>query len=118
MGFKLITDDKPATIYRKDRTTQSGNTWTTYCTKVSSKDMEGNWNSAFIDVAFKKGIDVPNKSKIKIKESFPTISVYNEKASIKWMIMDFEIVEEGQTQVPDVNGFINIEDDLPDGLPF
>lgn len=121
MGFKLLTDDKLCVVYRKDKVSNAGNPYTTYCTKVSSKDKDGNWQSAFIDIAFKKGVEVNNKAKINIKNSFPVLNTYNDKTTIRWMILDFDVINQGEVK-PDGNidssGFMNIDSDIDDEVPF
>ena len=122
MGLQLVTDSKNVTVYRKDKQTSNGGTFATYCVKVSSKKQDDTWVSAFIDVVFRKGVEVNNKAVISIKNSFPTINEYNGKTYIKWMIMDFEIVESGElpqtAQAPSSDEFMNIPDGLEGELPF
>ena len=43
MGLKISTDGKPVTVYRQDKTTQSGATYQQYSLGVASKDKDGNW---------------------------------------------------------------------------
>jgi len=115
--FTLSAED--AIIYKKERTGSNG-TWYTYCTKVSSKDKDDNWQSAFIDIAFKKGVEVNNKAKIKIKNAFPTLNTYNDKTSIRWMIMDFEVIDQGEVPQPQNTNtdFMNIADEIDEDVPF
>lgn len=119
MGLKLTTDDKPVTIFRKDRE-YSGGTFATYSVGVSSKDRDDNWVNGYLDVCFKKGVEVCNKSKISINNAFPVVRKYNDKAYVSWMITDFDVVEEGQpTPANDLanQGFLNIPEGAED-LPF
>ena len=122
MGLQLVTDSKNVTVYRKDKQMQNGGTFATYCVKVSSKKQDDTWVSAFIDVVFRKGVEVNNKAVISIKNSFPTINEYNGKTYIKWMIMDFEIVESGElpqtAPTPSSDEFMNIPDGIEGELPF
>ena len=123
MGLQLITDSKNVTVYRKDKQTSNGGTFATYCVKVSSKKQDDTWVSAFIDVVFRKGVEVNNKAVISIKNSFPVINEYNGKTYIKWMIMDFDVIEQGEGQTvaptPNGDGFMTIPSGLEDeGLPF
>lgn len=117
MSLKVTTDQYGTVIYRKDKTSNNGNPYTTYSTRVSSKNADGNYVSAFIDVNFKKGVSVDNKAKISIKNAFYTVSEYNDKTYMKLMVTDFDVLEPGETNSPmvDADGFINIglDDDLP-----
>lgn len=124
MGLTLITDEKNITVYRKDKVSQAGNNYSTYCLKISSKDRDDNWQSAFVNVRFKKGVSVNNKSKIKIKNAFPTIDSYNGNNTISWMVTEFDVVEEGEKPAENVNldevaadTFMNIPEGLEE-LPF
>lgn len=121
MGLKITTDDKPVVVRCFDKTSKAGNPYKDYCLKVASKDTDGEWHNALLNVKFKKGVNVVDKSKIKINNCFPTVDEYNEKSYIKWMITDFEVVEEGvsneQKVDVDADGFMNV-DGLDEELPF
>ena len=121
MGLKIITDDKPVTVYRIDKETQSGYKYSTYSLGVSSKNVDGSWLNGFIDCQFKKGVEVPNKSKIIINNSFYTVSEYNGRKFYKVFITDFAMAEENEQAKP--VSASNIDDwmSIPDGaeeLPF
>ena len=121
MGVRLLTDDKPVIIFRKDKQTSNGCKFATYCMGISSKDKDGNWVNGFLDVVFKKGVEVNNKAKINIKNAFPTVSKYNDKTYIKWMILEFDVVDNGevpqQAPTPSEN-WMNIPDGIDNSLPF
>lgn len=121
MGLKTVTDNKPVTVYRQDKTSNNGVAYTQYSLGVSSKDKDGNWVNGFLDCQFKKGTDIPNKAKIEITNSFYTVSEYNEKKYLKLFVLDFNIVEGGNQPAPTPSGddFMSIPDDVSDsGLPF
>ena len=77
MGLKIVTDDRPVKIIRKDKVSAAGNAYTQYSAMVASKDKDGNWHNGFIDVSFKHGVSVDNKAQIAIKNAFPVVSEYN-----------------------------------------
>ena len=113
MGLRCITDGKPVTVYRQDKTSQNGVSYTQYSLGISSKDKDGNWLSGYIDCTFKKGTDIPHKSKIEISNSFYTINEYNGKKYYKLFVLDFQIVESGlaQTRPKEMNmEWMNVED--------
>lgn len=112
MGLKLITDDKNITVFKKDRTTSAGNTFSTYSTSVGTKDSSGQYVNAYIDLVFPKGVTIPNKSIVKITDSFPMVSEYNEKKYTKWYVKEYEVVKPGEDDM----GFVNVDDDVD--LPF
>lgn len=123
MGLKVLTDGKPVTVYRKDRQTQNGGTFTTYTLGISSKDKDGNWVNGYLDCQFKKGVELYNKAKIEITNSFFTVSDYQGKKYNKLFIMEFTVVEQGegvQTPVAPANDdFMRIADGFDDEeMPF
>ena len=119
MGLRITTDGKPVTVYRQDKTANSGTTYQQYSLGVSSKDKDGNWVNGFIDCQFKKGVDIPNKSKINIKNAFYTVSEYNGKKYYKIFVMEYEMEEAGASPVVmDADGFLNIADGLDEEAPF
>ena len=59
-------------IFRKDFENGAA-----YSINVGSKKQGGTYDNAYLQVRFHKGVDVPNKTKINIKESF--FSSYNGK---------------------------------------
>ena len=123
MGLKVVTDSKPVTVYRKDRPTQSGSVFTTYTLGISSKDKDGNWQNGYIDCQFKKGVEVANKAKIAITNSFYTVSEYNGKKYNKLFIMEFTVEEPGEAPqnapTPSDDSWMNIADGIDDSeMPF
>lgn len=131
MGLKIVTDDRPVKIIRKDKVSAAGNAYTQYSAMVASKDKDGNWHNGFIDVAFKSGVSVYNKSQIAIKNAFPVVSEYNGKTSVKWMITDFDVIVQGECSsaptnasngngmATDADGFLQINADIDlEELPF
>lgn len=133
MGLKIVTDDRPVKIIRKDKVSAAGNAYTQYSAMVASKDKDGNWHNGFIDVSFKYGVSVENKAQIAIKNAFPVVSEYNGKTSVKWMITEFDVIVQGEgsaSNAPapaskgngmatDADGFLQINADIDlEELPF
>ena len=121
MALKVITDGKPVSVYRQDKVSSSGNAYTQYSIGVSSKNTEGNWVQGFIECAFRKGTDIPNKAKIEITNSFYTVNEYNGKKYLKLFVLDYTVVEGGNQPAPAPSGdmdFMKIDADLDEGLPF
>ena len=117
MALKVITDGKPVTVYRQDKTSSGGKAYTTYAVGVSSKDMEGNWVNGFIDCKFKSGVSVDNKAKITINNAFYTCREYNGKTYTSLMITEFDVNENGQPS-SNANDFMTIPDGVDEELPF
>ena len=64
-----------------------------FSTTISNKKEDGTYENMFIPVNFKKGIEVPNKTKINVLDGF--LSFYKTKdglPKIKAVIMSFEQV--------------------------
>lgn len=131
MGLKIVTDDRPVKIIRKDKVSAAGNAYTQYSAMVASKDKDGNWHNGFIDVSFKHGVSVDNKAQIAIKNAFPVVSEYNGKTSVKWMITEFDVIVQGEVSAAptnasngngmatDADGFLQINADIDlEELPF
>jgi len=111
-----LTEDRAVKVIRKDKVSAAGNSYTQYSLMVSSKQ-DDEWVNGFLDCAFKKGVSVNNKAKIKINNAFPVLNKYNDKVYIKWMITEFEIVEEGEAPATTDSSFVDVPDDIGD-LPF
>ena len=117
MGLKIITDSKPVKVIRKDGTSSSGKPYTLYSIMCPFKVGE-EWKNVFIDCAFKKDVSVSNKSKIEIKDSFMTGSIYNGNTKPKLFITDFTVVEEGEVQQSGGDGWMNVPSGIDVELPF
>ena len=83
------------TIFRNAHDGKDG-TWYTYATGVSSKRQDGTYANAYMDVRFRKGVIVENKTKIDINDAFFTVREYvvngETKKKIELMILDFKII--------------------------
>lgn len=119
-----LTEDKGVRIYKKERTGSKG-TFYTYSMSVASKDKDGNWLNAYLDCQFKKTDEdkITNKCKIKINNAFPVISNYQNKNYVKWMILDFEVVEQGEADTDpnamvNLDSFMEIDDSISEESPF
>lgn len=104
------------TIYRKDFDNR-----TVYSTKISRKNINGDYENAYMQVQFTNGVDLKDKTTINIEKAW--LSFYKTKEG-KYMfyvvVRDFEIVHEEETpsiktQVKPLDS-LNIEitdEDLP-----
>lgn len=115
-----------AMIFANKHESMSG-TWYTYATGISSKREDGSYASMYIDVRFRKGVTVENKTKINIKDGFLTMREFTANGGdvvkrIVLMVMDFEIAEESgfasapaEPQAETQSGFTALSDD---DIPF
>lgn len=73
-----------------------------YSTTISNKKEDGSYENMFIPVNFKKGIEVPNKTKINVINGF--LSFYKTKdglAKVKMVITDFEQKQNNEYEITD-----------------
>ena len=119
MGLIVTTDGKPVTVYVNEKQAQSGNAFKTYSISVASKDRDGNWVNGYLDCQFKKADAerISNKCKIEISKSFYTVNEYNGKKYLKLFVLDFNVVEDGQTSQNN-GGWMDVPDFGADELPF
>ena len=116
MGLKIITDGKPVTVVRQDKTSSAGNAYTQYSLMVSSKNTDGAWVSGFIEAQFKKGVDIANKTKINITNAFYTVNEYNGKKYTKIFVLEYDVAEAGEATKTD--SFVDVDLDGIQDLPF
>lgn len=108
-------------IYRHEKETKSGSKFVTYSYTINSKKVDNTWVTAYRECRFKKGVEVNNKSVIKVNKAFEIAEEYNGKAYDKLMITDFEVLTDGENNASvttDSSGFMNIPDSMMDEMPF
>ena len=113
MGLTLKSDGKGVMIFAKEHESEKGK-YTLYSMSVSSRDANNEYVNGYLNVRFKKGVSVPNKTKIKINNAFPVVSKSNDKTYVSFMITDFEILESNESKEEWVD-MSNIKDEE---LPF
>ena len=110
MSIKVTTDEKGVMVFANEKEGANGK-YTLYSIGVSSKDQNNQWVSGFISVRFKKGVSVPNKTKIKINNAFYTVSKSGDKTYVSLMITDFVSLDNGE-------GFVDMSHIDDSELPF
>ena len=82
-------------IFRNDHDSPNGK-WYSYATGVSNKRQDGSYVNAYLDVRFRKGVVVENKTRINIKNGFLTVREYtsngNTGKKLELMVLEFETV--------------------------
>ena len=79
-----------------------------YSTSMSQKKMDGTYENAYISVSFKKGVDIPNKTKINVTKGWLSFSKYTKeengtpKTYTAWRIFISEFVPEGDLPANDI----------------
>lgn len=113
MGLTVKSDDKGVKVFANEKEGANGK-YTLYSIGVSSKDANGNWVSGYINVRFKKGVEVANKSKIKINNAFYVVNKSGDRSYVSLMITDFDVLEGGESG----DGFIDMSNVKDEELPF
>ena len=65
-----------------------------YSIGLSKKNKNGGYDSGFMSVRFKKGVEITNKTRIKIKDAFLSFNVSDNKTFPYIFINDYEIISE------------------------
>lgn len=117
-----IISDREEMIFRQEKDDKRF-----YSIGLSRKDQNGNYINGYMTVVFKKDVDVPNKTKIKIKEAWLGFNVKEKKTYPHIFINDFDIVEQPEEK-KETNPFEefgkqleigqDIEIDPDESLPF
>lgn len=80
-----------------------------YSTKISQKNINGEWESMFINVQFPKNTNISDKTKIEVIKGFE--GFYKDKNGlphIKYIIQEFNVEEKKEE-----NSYETSETDLP-----
>ena len=88
-----IISNKEEMVFRKDY-----NGKPSYSLGLSKKDKDGKYINGYVKVNFKKGVELNNKSKIKITNAWLDFYKDNEKTIPTIFINDFEITQDGEKQ--------------------
>jgi len=92
-------------IFRNAHESMNG-TWYSYATGVSSKRQDGTYANTYLDVRFRKGVVVENKTKIDIKDGFLTVKEFTANGGetvkrLELMVLDFDTKDGGFTAMSD-----------------
>lgn len=89
-----------------------------YSTTISKKKQDGSYDNAYINVGFKKDVDVENKTLINIKNGWLTFDKYEKDGKtntyLKIFVNEFDVVSGNSVQAPSSNNdMFASTDDLP-----
>ena len=91
----FVLDNYSKMVFRKDN--EFG---TFYQIGLSKKDRNGNYINGYMNVRFKKGVSVPNMTKIVIKNAFIDFYLDKNNRTVPYiMVLEFETVEEEKKEV-------------------
>ena len=88
-----IISDRDEIIFRKDFDGKPR-----YTLGLSKKDKDNNLVKGYITVRFRNGIELENKTRIKIKKAFFEFNLYENKTYPYIFINDFEVVNENKEE--------------------
>jgi len=113
MGLTVQSDARGVTVYANEKS-YGEKSFKLYSIGIASKNMNGGWNNGYINCRFKKGIDVANKTKIKINSAFFVVNDSNGKKYTQLMITDFDVIKDDA----DVEEFMKIPEGVDEDAPF
>ena len=87
-----------------------------YSTKISQKNINGEWESMFINVQFPKNTNISDKTKIDVTKGFE--GFYKDKnglSHIKYIIQEYTTEDEQieREAIQEENNYDTFESDLP-----
>lgn len=110
-----IISDREEMIFRQEKDNKRF-----YSIGLSKKDKDGEYVNGYITAVFNKDVDIPNKTKIKIKKAWLGFNVKDKKTYPHIFISEFELAEKNPFEDfasktdSDIGKQIQIEDsDLP-----
>ena len=83
---------EPKGMVFKNEHETNGEKWYSYSFSVSSKNQNDEWKSASCPIRFRKGVDVPNKTRIKITDGWQRPFKFKDGYVLGWFANDFEII--------------------------
>ena len=89
-----------------------------YSTKISQKNINGEWESMFINVQFPKNTNISDKTKIEVTKGFE--GFYKDKnglSHIKYVIQEYT-TEDEQIEREGIMNEQDYEEGFSDSLPF
>lgn len=117
----FVLDNYTKTVFRNDN--QYG---TFYKVGLSKKDRNGNYINGYLNVRFKKGVSLENKTKISIKNGFIDFYLDKNNNTVPFvMVLEFEKVEEQKKETKEEGldpfatfGQTVTVNDVENSLPF
>lgn len=106
------------TIFRNAHEGRDG-TWYTYATGISSKRKDGTYANMYVDVRFRKGVTVPHRAKIDIKDGFLTVREFQVNGGdihkrLEIMVLDFDYPSQDLADAPNQTEFTALSyEDVP-----
>ena len=80
-----------------------------YSIGLSKKNKNGGYDNGFMSVRFKKGVEVGNKTRIKIKDAWLSFNVKDNKTLPYIFINDYEVISEPNPEHKEIQEMTNDE---------
>lgn len=93
-----VTSDRAETIYRHDKEDR-----TIYTMKLVKKNMDGEYENGYILTKFRNGVELDDKSKIKIKDAWLDFYKKDDKTNISLFVNDFDLEDNNTLQNQEAN---------------
>lgn len=93
-----VTSDRAETIYRHDKEDR-----TIYTMKLVKKNMDGEYENGYILTKFRNGVELDDKSKIKIKDAWLDFYKKDDKTNISLFVNDFDLEDNNTLQKQEAN---------------
>lgn len=101
-----ISSDKPYTIFRKEYKNS-----VFYKVGLSRKKQDGMFENGYVDIRFKKGIELKNKTQIYLKDAFLSFYLTKDKHTIPYIfVLDYELVADTIEKSKQETTSIKLED--------
>lgn len=112
-------------VFRNDSKTADGREFTRYQASLSKRLTIGGWENAYINLQFRKGVELDNKADIEIISGWLTFDKYNNKdgkpvTTYKIFVNEFEVMggadepRATKAEAPDYQMAFNASaDDIP-----
>lgn len=96
-------------VFRNEHET-NGETWYSYSISVSSKSKEGEWINKSVPIRFRKGVQIPDRTRIDITDGWPIVIPYKDGNIVGFFANEYEVID--KTKEPE--GFSQlVDEDIP-----
>ena len=97
-------------VFRNEHETH-GEKWYSYNLSISSKNQNGEWESASMPIRFMKGVSVDNKTRIEVKDGWLKPFKFGDKYVVGIFCKEYEVVSEPQGEIHGYSALV--QDDVP-----
>lgn len=102
-----VVSNREDIVFRND---YNGNTF--YSIGISKKKQDGKYENGYINVRFKKDVELENRTKIKIKKAWIDFYCKDRKTFPYIFVSEFEIVEEKKDPFEEFGNSIKTESEI------